>query len=323
MDESSRSALDQFMSASWMQGGIDYSDTHFLALRMVCDAVTKHRLHRLPLDAAYISIGQLIKAPIEKFHFSFLLRDDEDHGKISEGEKKKKYWETFVKYKEEPTMDPAVIRANKEGPTKDDMLDRGISLLRSIFVFNGEEEQYFNRQRWSELLGAVLLNGQERSPFSPYTEFTEMVSRISPAASEELRAFHKRLRSMGIDHRKFSSGSRGQGIYAVGCLFNHSCLPNLQVLYSSENDETLTAVCLRDIAADEELCISYIQEDSPYRERQQQLFEHYLFTCRCTKCLQEADEDVEAEMPGTMGSELAPQPGETSEKHVDPTTEAN
>lgn len=290
MSEEGKKQYDEFTTAAWQQAGIDYSDTHFLAFRFMCSAVTRHRLHGMGLDAAYAQIGQLIRAPLHKFSFSFLLTEVESElpKDLSAEEKRNAKWQRFLKYKDLPaTEDPAVAAAEAEGGvTKNAMLRTGLDMLTAIFAFNDEEKAFFTIDRWSELLGAVLLNGQERTPNSPYIEYCEFVTEIDGGKS--LRAYEKRAKEKGYDLSKCATSTRGQGIYPVGCLFNHSCRPNLQVQYTSENDESLVAICLCDIKAGEELCISYIDESMHYFERQQQLFEHYLFNCRCAKCVADA-----------------------------------
>jgi hypothetical protein len=286
MNPTQQEAFDAFVVHNWQQGGVDYSDTHFLALRALADALTLHRLHRVPLEASYAHVGQLIKAPLTKFNFSFLLRDDDEFSKYEEKAKERMLWQRFQKYKECPTDEPFVKLASKDGPSKEKLLQEGEAFLKSMLQLSDAEAAFYLGARWSELLGSILLNGQERTPHSPYHEHMERLSSISQV-DPELRAFRKKVNNLGYDSHKLQCSTSGQGIYTIGCLFNHSCDPNLQVLYCDENDETLVATCLRDIAAGEELCISYINESMPYAERQQQLYEHYLFHCTCTKCVAE------------------------------------
>lgn len=285
MTTDQQEAYDAFVTHNWQQGGVDYSDTHFLALRALSNALTLRRLHRQSLEGSFAHIAQLIKAPLHKFNFSFLLRDDDEFAKYEAPKKERLIWQRFQKFKDCPTDDPYVKAALKDSVTKDAMLAEGEALLRKMLLLTDEESSFYLGLRWSELLGSVLLNGQERTPHSPYHEHME---RLSTVVEQELRAFRRKVSNLGYDSSKLQCSTSGQGIYTIGCLFNHSCDPNLQVLYVDENDETLTAVCLRDVAVGEELCISYINEAMPYSDRQQQLFEHYLFNCSCTKCEQEA-----------------------------------
>jgi Cupin-like domain/SET domain len=80
----------------------------------------------------------------------------------------------------------------------------------------------------------------------------------------------------------------GTALYSTTCKMNHSCDPNVIVLFKRRSFGRLHplvahCVALRDIAEGEELTISYIENDQPYDERQLALAS-YGFTCRCTKC---------------------------------------
>ncbi|CAB9517987.1 specific demethylase 8 [Seminavis robusta] len=83
----------------------------------------------------------------------------------------------------------------------------------------------------------------------------------------------------------------GTAMFALCCKMNHSCDPNVVVLYKSGGWGRLYplaahCVALRDIQEHEELCISYIDTDSPLEKRQEEL-KHYGFICNCTKCQKE------------------------------------
>ncbi|CUG93552.1 Hypothetical protein, putative [Bodo saltans] len=294
MNDASQAAYDQFISNDWEQGGVDYSDTHFLSMRFLASAVTLRRLHKASLEASYAHIAQLIKAPITKFHFTFLLRDDDAFPTgTTDSVKERVLWDQFQAFKGAEHGHPHVAQAEASSCTKDDMLTSGQALIATVFQLSEEEKEFYLGTRWSELLGAVLLNGQERTPHSPYYEHFQALASI-PSVEQEIRAYHKKVKTLGYNASKLHCSSSGQGIYTIGCLFNHSCDPNLQVLYIDGNDETLVAVCLRDVQEGEELCISYINESLPYAERQQQLYEHYLFDCGCKKCSGEAESATKA-----------------------------
>lgn len=289
MSEEAQAAYDQFTTNDWEQGGVDYSDTHFLAMRFLAGALTLRRLHSASLEASYAHIAQLIKAPITKFHFTFLLREDDVFPPdTTDAVKERVLWDQYQAFKGKEEAHPQVKIAEDNSCSKLEMLNVGEALLVKLFHLSDEEAAFYLGTRWSELLGAVLLNGQERTPHSPYHEHFQSLATI-PALEGEVRAFHKKVKALGYSAAKLHCSSSGQGIYTIGCLFNHSCSPNLQVLYSGENDETLVAVCLRDVQKGEELCISYINESASYAERQQQLYEHYLFDCTCSKCTADAE----------------------------------
>ncbi|GKZ00957.1 hypothetical protein MPSEU_001047200 [Mayamaea pseudoterrestris] len=80
----------------------------------------------------------------------------------------------------------------------------------------------------------------------------------------------------------------GTAMYSLICKMNHSCDPNVIVLYKrtaygSSHPLTAFAVALKPIEANEELTISYIDKSEPLATRQESLA-NYGFSCRCTKC---------------------------------------
>lgn len=281
MSAKGKKALEQFIEYPWQQGGVDYTDTHNLALRLVARGVSQSRTGSVKsLTEAFQPIAQLIKAPIDRFHFPFLLRPDSVDAA--------KAWHDFLTHRNRPEYAPDVVAAETaEGNmTKQEMVSKGYQWMVAALGLTAEESAIVTPLMWSELLGAVLLNGQERTPNSPYTLF---MRKVRETDNNFLRDFHAKIKEKGYDPKDFRQSTKGQAIYPIGCLFNHSCEPNLEILYDDElNNETLVAVCKTPIKAGDELCISYIDEDLDFRARQQQLEEHYLFRCGCPKCAKEA-----------------------------------
>lgn len=286
MDEHQRSTCKDFMAHPWHQGGVDYTDTHALALRLVAKALTAHRFGGMTIEDAYAPMEQLIKAPLNAFRFSFLIRTETASDKrLDEKVRQRKYWQQ-ARDTRKPLQDDTV--KDDEGVSNREMIALGLKMLYAIFKMTDSEISYINAGRWSRLLGAVLLNGQERSPHSPYVQFKNALK--TQGEDTPLRLLHQALKAEGKTLTDMKSSTKGQAIYNVGCLFNHSCHPNLEMQYDSEkNDETLVALCLRPIQAGDEICISYIDEDMSFFERQEQLAEHYLFDCGCQKCEKEAE----------------------------------
>ena len=84
-------------------------------------------------------------------------------------------------------------------------------------------------------------------------------------------------------------------MYALCCKMNHSCAPNVIVMYKtrgwgSKHPLVAYAIALKDIQQGEQLCISYIANDAPLEKRQKEL-QHYGFTCKCSKCLEEMQQN--------------------------------
>ncbi|KAH8651191.1 hypothetical protein BX600DRAFT_441631 [Xylariales sp. PMI_506] len=79
------------------------------------------------------------------------------------------------------------------------------------------------------------------------------------------------------------SGSSTGGIYPTICRINHSCRPNAHNNWNEdEGHETIYSIS--DIAADEEITISY-DKRGPYSERQEELQKNFGFKCDCSVCL--------------------------------------
>lgn len=72
----------------------------------------------------------------------------------------------------------------------------------------------------------------------------------------------------------------------VASLINHSCDPNSVMTFDGRS---LSVRALREIAKDEELTISYIDNTNPTHRRQDELTERYFFKCECTRCTSYAE----------------------------------
>lgn len=78
----------------------------------------------------------------------------------------------------------------------------------------------------------------------------------------------------------------GSALFRLGNSMNHSCNPNV-IITTPFNDHRIKVMALRDIKRGEELCFSYIDESQPLLQRQSELLQKYLFTCKCEKCSRE------------------------------------
>ncbi|XRA97281.1 histone-lysine N-trimethyltransferase SMYD5 [Pycnococcus provasolii] len=83
-------------------------------------------------------------------------------------------------------------------------------------------------------------------------------------------------------------GLEGTALFALGSCMNHSCSPNVESRYDDiESPATVTVFATRDIAAGEEICHAYIEEEADVRVRRSSL-RHYGFTCMCPRCVAES-----------------------------------
>lgn len=81
------------------------------------------------------------------------------------------------------------------------------------------------------------------------------------------------------------AASAGSALYLLGSLFNHSCEPNVLVAFPRDSTAVFTAA--RQIAAGEQLFITYIDAEQEVDARQQYLAFAYGFRCRCARCQEE------------------------------------
>ncbi|KAL1692392.1 hypothetical protein GGG16DRAFT_90018 [Schizophyllum commune] len=110
---------------------------------------------------------------------------------------------------------------------------------------------------------------------------------LTPELEKELfdydTAFLKGLGRMVLNFEK--SG----GLYVLHSHMNHSCVPNVSVRHFDRNTNwaRITMVAKKDLAPGEELMISYVDPEAPYKARQAEL-EQWGFKCVCPRCLEEA-----------------------------------
>lgn len=100
------------------------------------------------------------------------------------------------------------------------------------------------------------------------------------------------LRS-GINPLQADAGSdptiTGTAVYLLASLLNHSCDPSVNVTFPRHDAEAVFTAA-RDIAAGEQLSITYTDAEAGVQQRQQVLHWSYGFRCRCQKCVEELQE---------------------------------
>lgn len=111
--------------------------------------------------------------------------------------------------------------------------------------------------------------------------------------SDEIAGF---LASLNIDEREGEDDLGavfppldGTAMFSTTCKMNHSCDPNVVVVYRGLKwHEPLVAQCIAkcDIELGEELCISYVDVNEPVEVRQRELA-NYGFNCSCVRCCAE------------------------------------
>ena len=85
------------------------------------------------------------------------------------------------------------------------------------------------------------------------------------------------------------AGGSGTAAYALPSLLNHACdgaALNVDAAWRGGNAD-MTLAARRDIAAGEELRITYIDSAQPVEDRQRELHYNYGFRCSCDACTEE------------------------------------
>ncbi|XP_067901519.1 histone-lysine N-methyltransferase SMYD3 isoform X1 [Heterodontus francisci] len=81
----------------------------------------------------------------------------------------------------------------------------------------------------------------------------------------------------------------GVGLYPSMSLLNHSCDPNCVIVFEGKQ---LQLHAVRQIQANEELTVSYIDVMATSQERRRQIEKQYCFVCDCKRC-ETADKDAD------------------------------
>ena len=87
--------------------------------------------------------------------------------------------------------------------------------------------------------------------------------------------------SHGLNRANSVNECLGFGLFPLGSLFNHSCLPNCT--YVNEGAQLVFRL-LRPVREGEELCVNYTQLYAARDERRTELLASKSFECRCRRC---------------------------------------
>jgi hypothetical protein len=85
----------------------------------------------------------------------------------------------------------------------------------------------------------------------------------------------------GLNRTNSVTESFGFGLFPLGAIFNHSCLPNCT--YTNEGPQLVFRL-LRPVGEGEELCVNYTELYAARDERRAELQVSKSFECRCRRC---------------------------------------
>ncbi|XP_068216143.1 histone-lysine N-trimethyltransferase SMYD5 isoform X1 [Palaemon carinicauda] len=177
-----------------------------------------------------------------------------------------------------------------------------LETLRSIMekaLWAPEVQHWLTPEGFRSLVALVGTNGQGigTSPLSRWVRNCDVVEVGTPER-EKLDCLIDNIYEQLEKEAGGFLNNEGSGLYPLQSSCNHSCDPNAMPTFPYNNFH-LVMIAVKDISAGEEICVSYLDECNLDRSRHSRniiLRENYLFTCRCRKCLEQADDpDVTSE----------------------------
>ncbi|EFJ45026.1 SET and zf-MYND domain-containing protein [Volvox carteri f. nagariensis] len=138
---------------------------------------------------------------------------------------------------------------------------------------------------YGSIVGMFELNNMGLSVPSPVEDYFLAVDEMEEGAEKQavLQITQPLLDALDSE---YASPCESTAFLALQSCINHSCDPNCTAVCDT-GDRTVTVLAQRDIAAGEEITLSYIDVTLPYKERQAALRD-YGFVCRCTRCVADA-----------------------------------
>ncbi|KAJ2981092.1 hypothetical protein NUW58_g6777 [Xylaria curta] len=165
-----------------------------------------------------------------------------------------------------------------DGEDREHEIDQLIKIWKGLDGF--EREQWSNLDAaWVEPLASDYLHHLEKERLGepPLTTGQQnLFLRLALAANDNCF-------DLGIQEN-----GEARGLFPEAAKFNHSCDPN--VIYECwAKEDCWAAFAGRDIAAGEELTITYIPNHQLRDARQARVREHWDFICKCKKCTESED----------------------------------
>ncbi|XP_042207985.1 SET and MYND domain-containing protein 5-like isoform X2 [Homarus americanus] len=162
-----------------------------------------------------------------------------------------------------------------------------------------EVQHWLTPEGFRSLVALVGTNGQGIGT-SPLSRWVRNCDALEITA-EEREKLDQLVDDLYEQLEKEAGGflnNEGSGLYPLQSSCNHSCNPNAMPTFPYNNFH-LVMTAVKDIAAGDEICVSYLDECNLNRSRHSRisiLRENYLFTCRCSKCEEQMIEpDVTSE----------------------------
>jgi hypothetical protein len=169
-----------------------------------------------------------------------------------------------------------------------------MKLLCSVRLGDGPERHWLEEQR-GMLVGCLRDAGlgsltdvlDERWYVENYSRIMANAFRLDLVDTSSLQragGYRQGLRSLFVDQQE---GANGSAVYTVASMFNHSCVPCVDVRFP-QNNHFIEMRTNQDVVEGQQLCISYIDSEGlDVTERRAALLQGYGFVCQCPKCKEE------------------------------------
>lgn len=166
-----------------------------------------------------------------------------------------------------------------------DLAFESLQLLKEA-IYDKECAPLFSLDIYGHIIGMFELNNLDLVVASPVEDYFLYIDDLPTSQKKEAEKTTKSiLDALGED---YSISCEGTAFFPLQSCMNHSCIPNAKAFKREEDrDGRATIIAVRRISKEEEITISYIDEELPYEERQEQLAD-YGFTCKCPRCIEEA-----------------------------------
>lgn len=160
-----------------------------------------------------------------------------------------------------------------------------LELLRAAWREEADARpRFFSLDTYGRLIGAFELNNLELVVESPTENYFLAVDDAPEGdeKSEVKRVTQPLLDALDID---YDIPCLGTALFSIQSGFNHDCDPNAQP-YKGERDVTGACVIVarKNIAAGEEITMSYLDDNSKSLAERNESLRDYGFACACARC---------------------------------------
>ena len=167
-----------------------------------------------------------------------------------------------------------------------------LDLLRSAWGETANAwPRFFTLETYGRLIGAFELNNLELVVESPVENYFLAID-AAPDGEEKRAAMRVTQPLLDALDTEYDIPLLGSALFSVQSGFNHDCDPNCEPMKGEEDiDGACVIIARRDIAAGEELTISYVSDEaSKSRDERNDELCDYGFVCRCERCENELRE---------------------------------